>query len=58
MLIALIHSGVAFVALQQLVDFSIVGHSLKIFIFFLSIQIIYFFITRWRYLDRLNKIIQ
>ncbi|MGG3280868.1 ABC transporter permease [Paenibacillus solani] len=58
MLIALIHSGVAFVALQQLVDFSIVGHSFKIFIFFLSIQIIYFFITRWRYLDRLNKIIQ
>ncbi|MGG3308656.1 ABC transporter permease [Paenibacillus lautus] len=58
MLIALIHSGVAFVALQQLVDFSIVGHSLKIFIFFLSIQVIYFFITRWRYLDRLNKIIQ
>ncbi|PJN50047.1 ABC transporter permease protein YxdM [Paenibacillus sp. GM2FR] len=58
MLIALIHSGVAFVALQQLVDFSIVGHSLKIFIFFLSIQIIYFFITRWRYLERLNKIIQ
>ncbi|SEM21720.1 putative ABC transport system permease protein [Paenibacillus sp. cl141a] len=58
MLIALIHSGVAFVALQQLVDFSIVGHSLKIFIFFLSIQIVYFFITRWRYLERLNKIIQ
>ncbi|MGW8822796.1 FtsX-like permease family protein [Paenibacillus lautus] len=58
MLIALIHSGVAFVALQQLVDFSIVGHSLKIFIFFLSIQIMYFFITRWRYLERLNKIIQ
>ncbi|WP_456289250.1 ABC transporter permease [Paenibacillus sp. AK002] len=58
MLIALIHSGVAFVALQQLVDFSIVGHSLKIFIFFLSIQIIYFFITRWRYLERLNKMIQ
>jgi putative ABC transport system permease protein len=58
MLIALIHSGVAFIALQQLVDFSIVGHSLKIFIFFLSIQVIYFFITRWRYLDRLNKIIQ
>ncbi|WP_339270450.1 ABC transporter permease [Paenibacillus sp. FSL W8-0187] len=58
MLIALIHSGVAFIALQQLVDFSIVGHSLKIFIFFLSIQVVYFFITRWRYLDRLNKIIQ
>ncbi|MEJ9221573.1 ABC transporter permease [Paenibacillus glucanolyticus] len=57
-LIALIHSGVAFVALQQLVDFSIVGHSLKIFIFFLSIQIMYFFITRWRYLERLNKMIQ
>jgi len=58
LLIALIHTGVAFVALQQLVDFSIVGHSIKIFLFFLTVQIVYFFITRWRYLERLNKIIQ
>ncbi|GAB6928805.1 ABC transporter permease [Paenibacillus sp. JCM 10914] len=58
MLMAVIHSAVSFVALQQLVDFSIVGHSLRIFLFFLSVQILYFLITRWRYLDRLYKIIQ
>ncbi|KKO51453.1 FtsX-like permease family protein [Paenibacillus sp. DMB20] len=58
MAIAVIHSGVSFVALQQLVDFSVVGHTVKIFIFFLSVQIIYFFITRWRYLNRLYKTIQ
>lgn len=58
MAIAVIHSGVSFVALQQLVDFSILGHTVKIFIFFLSVQIIYFFITRWRYLNRLYKTIQ
>lgn len=57
MLLAVIHSGVAFVALQQLVDFSILSHTVKIFIFFLTVQIIYFFVTRWRYLDRLYKTI-
>ena len=31
LLIALIHSSVAFVALQQLVDFSVMGYSLRIF---------------------------
>ncbi|UNK19300.1 ABC transporter permease [Paenibacillus sp. N3/727] len=58
MLIAVVHSGVAFVALQQLVDFSILSHTIKIFIFFLTVQIIYFFVTRWRYLDRLYKTIE
>ncbi|MGM1050649.1 MAG: ABC transporter permease [Bacillota bacterium] len=58
MLIAVVHSGVAFVALQQLVDFSILWHTVKIFIFFLMVQIIYFFVTRWRYLDRLYKTIE
>lgn len=58
MVIAVIHSGVAFVALQQLVDYSILSHTVNIFIFFLTVQIIYFFVTRWRYLDRLYKIIE
>ncbi|MGF9695860.1 ABC transporter permease [Paenibacillus sp. MABNR03] len=50
LLIALIHSSVAFVALQQLVDFSVVGHSLRIFLVFASMQIVYFALVRWRYL--------
>lgn len=58
MVIAVIHSGVAFIALQQLVDFSIVSHSVQIFIFFLSVQVIYFFVTRWRYLNRLYQTIK
>ncbi|MFC7677475.1 ABC transporter permease [Paenibacillus sp. GCM10028914] len=58
MLIAVVHSTVAFVALQQLVDFSILSHTVNIFIFFLTVQIIYFFVTRWRYLNRLYKTIE
>lgn len=58
MLVALIHTVVAFVGLQQLVDFSIVGHSVNIFIFFLGLQIVYFLVTRWRYLNRMYHIIQ
>lgn len=58
MLIAVIHSGIAFLALQQLVDFSILSHTVKIFIFFLTVQIIYFFVTRWRYLNRLYQTIE
>ncbi|GIN40682.1 FtsX-like permease family protein [Heyndrickxia oleronia] len=52
---ALIHSSVAFFALQRLVDFSVMKSSLMIFIAFLSAQIIYFFIARWRYLKHLYK---
>ncbi|MFS0869421.1 ABC transporter permease [Paenibacillus xylanilyticus] len=50
LLIALIHSSVAFVALQQLVDFSVMGYSLRIFLVFASMQIVYFALVRWRYL--------
>ncbi|MGN7412605.1 FtsX-like permease family protein [Paenibacillus sp. SAF-068] len=49
-LIAVIHSSVAFVALQQLVDFSVFGYSLRIFLVFASMQILYFALVRWRYL--------
>lgn len=49
-LIAVIHSSVAFVALQQLVDFSVFGYSLRIFMVFASMQILYFALVRWRYL--------
>ncbi|WP_458126639.1 FtsX-like permease family protein [Paenibacillus sp. Z3-2] len=49
-LVAVIHSSVAFVALQQLVDFSVFGYSLRIFMVFASMQILYFALVRWRYL--------
>lgn len=50
LLIALIHSSVAFVALQQLVDFSVMGYSLRIFFVFATMQILFFALVRWRYL--------
>ncbi|MWV45969.1 FtsX-like permease family protein [Paenibacillus sp. HJL G12] len=55
LLVAFIHSSVAFLALQQLVDFSVASHTLAIFASFLAIQIIYFFVTRWRYLNHLYQ---
>lgn len=55
LLVAFIHSGVAFLALQQLVEFSVASHTLAIFASFLAIQIVYFFITRWRYLNHLYQ---
>ncbi|GIP28446.1 ABC transporter permease [Paenibacillus sp. J23TS9] len=55
LLVAFIHSSVAFIALQRLVDFSIVSHTLAIFSSFLVVQIIYFFVTRWRYLNHLYQ---
>ncbi|KEK22794.1 ABC transporter permease [Bacillus gaemokensis] len=54
-LVAIIHTSVAFIALQQLLDFSILNSSSVILISFLCIQIVYFFVTRWRYLQRLYK---
>ncbi|MBE9916264.1 ABC transporter permease [Paenibacillus donghaensis] len=55
LLVAFIHSGVAFIALQRLVDFSVASHTLAIFATFLGIQVIYFFATRWRYLGHLYQ---
>ncbi|KMN45952.1 ABC transporter permease [Bacillus sp. LK2] len=53
--VAVIHTVVAFMALQQLVDFSIINSSIIILISFICIQVLYFFITRWRYLQKLYK---
>nr|BBH85305.1 hypothetical protein KTC_00560 [Thermosporothrix sp. COM3] len=50
---AIVHSSVAFTALQQLVDFSLMQHTIKIFLFFLSVLTVFFFVTRSRYLARL-----
>ncbi|WP_136607824.1 ABC transporter permease [Paenibacillus dokdonensis] len=55
LLVAFVHSSVAFIALQQLVDFSVISHTLAIFSSFLVVQIIYFFVTRWRYLNHLYQ---
>ncbi|OAX49191.1 FtsX-like permease family protein [Paenibacillus sp. AD87] len=48
--LAIFHSSVAFVALQQLVDFSVMGYTLRIFLVFASMQILFFLLVRWRYL--------
>ncbi|KFN02210.1 ABC transporter permease [Bacillus clarus] len=53
--IAVVHTVVAYTALQQLVDFSILNSSIIILISFICIQILYFFMTRWRYLQKLYK---
>ncbi|PGS77497.1 ABC transporter permease [Bacillus cereus] len=54
-ILAVVHSGVAFVALQRLVDFSVIQTSITVFLVFLSIQSVYFFTVRWRYLQKLYK---
>lgn len=54
-IIAIIHSGVAFIALQQLIDYSVLKISILIILAFISIQSVYFFTVRWRYLQRLYK---
>lgn len=46
---ALIHSGVAFFCLQQLVNYSVLTNSVIIFVSFVTIQILYFLVIRWRY---------
>ncbi|PEE44111.1 ABC transporter permease [Bacillus pseudomycoides] len=53
--VAVIHTAVAYIALQQLVDFSILNSSIIILISFVCIQILYFFMTRWRYLQKLYR---
>lgn len=55
LIIAIIHSGVAFIALQQLIDFSVLKMSILVILAFISIQSVYFFTVRWRYLQRLYK---
>ncbi|NEW04810.1 ABC transporter permease [Paenibacillus sp. SYP-B3998] len=52
---AIIHSGVAFAALQQLIDYSVVNSSITIFASFVAVQLIYYFIYRWCYLQHLYQ---
>lgn len=53
-LVAVIHSCVAFLALQQLLEFSILNISILVFLGFIGIQILYFFIVRRGYLRELH----
>jgi len=52
-LVAVMHSGVAFLALQKLLDFSILNISMLVFAGFIGIQILYFLIVRHGYLRQL-----
>ncbi|MCQ6335089.1 MULTISPECIES: FtsX-like permease family protein [Bacillus] len=52
-LVAVIHSGVAFLALQQLLKFSILNTSILVLVGFIGIQILYFFMVRRGYLRQL-----
>lgn len=54
LLIAILHSGVAFAALQQLVHFSVGESTIKVLVSFTVVQIIYFFVIRWRYVQQLR----
>ena len=52
-LVSVIHSGVAFLALQKLLEFSILNISMVVFVGFIGIQILYFFMVRRGYLRQL-----
>ncbi|PEQ27092.1 FtsX-like permease family protein [Bacillus thuringiensis] len=55
--IAITHSAVAFTALQELADFSVLGSSVMVLIYFLILQIIYFYFVRSQYLKKMYKTI-
>ena len=52
-LVAVIHSGVAFLALQKLLKFSILNQSILVLVSFIGIQILYFFMVRRGYLRQI-----
>ncbi|HDR8183541.1 TPA: ABC transporter permease [Bacillus thuringiensis] len=55
--IAITHSTVAFMALQKLANFSVLGSSIMVLICFLVMQIIYFYFVRAQYLKKMYKTI-
>ncbi|WP_306008693.1 FtsX-like permease family protein [Bacillus sp. MMSF_3353] len=55
--IAITHSTVAFMALQKLANFSVLGSSVVVLICFLVMQIIYFYFVRAQYLKKMYKTI-
>ena len=57
-LVALVHAAVAFTALQLLLSYSVLFNSVMIFVSFVLIQILYFFVIRWRYLRHMQAAMQ
>ncbi|WP_417900405.1 ABC transporter permease [Bacillus haimaensis] len=55
LIMALIHSTVAFTALQQLVDYSVFKGGAAILISFTLVQIVYFLVARWRYMIHMEN---
>ncbi|PFN64145.1 FtsX-like permease family protein [Bacillus cereus] len=55
--IAITHSAVAFMALQKLANFSVLGSSVIVLVCFLVLQIIYFYFVRSQYLKKMYKTI-
>ncbi|MGW6193519.1 FtsX-like permease family protein [Bacillus cereus] len=55
--IAITHSTVAFMALQKLANFSVLGSSVIVLVCFLVLQIIYFYFVRSQYLKKMYKTI-
>ncbi|OTW92297.1 ABC transporter permease (plasmid) [Bacillus thuringiensis serovar sumiyoshiensis] len=55
--IAITHSTFAFMALQKLANFSVLGNSVMVLVCFLVLQIIYFYFVRSRYLKKMYKTI-
>ncbi|MCZ6944449.1 ABC transporter permease [Bacillus mycoides] len=56
-IVAITHSAVAFIALQKLADFSVLGSSVMVLICFLVMQIIYYYFVRSQYLKKMYKTI-
>ncbi|MGG5741844.1 ABC transporter permease, partial (plasmid) [Bacillus cereus group sp. IBL03679] len=55
--IAITHSSVAFITLQKLANFSVLGSSVIVLVCFLVLQIIYFYFVRSQYLKKMYKTI-
>lgn len=53
--VGLIHSVVAFMNIENLVQYSMFGSAVKIYVSFFLIQLAYFFIIRWRYLSHMYQ---
>ncbi|PGM87497.1 FtsX-like permease family protein [Bacillus cereus] len=56
-IVAITHSTVAFMALQKLANFSVLGSSVMVLICFLVMQIIYYYFVRSQYLKKMYKTI-
>jgi putative ABC transport system permease protein len=54
-LLGLIHSAVAFINMEGVVQYAMLGNATKIYISFFLIQLVYFFMIRWRYLHHMYQ---